>query len=222
MPYQGPDPADLANVFVLNAAFIAWLRARSPGEERAGGLPQEIHVQVRALGNDQRQRLARTPFLLMSLAENDDVRWRPLLTDQHTRDLLQSVQPRDEAATRLMAAGLAFLWQLARRNPYAVRLLSGASLSWCEQLAACTLMELFERVLEDQSLLAPRLADKAELWNKLLTAGVSPRRPLRRAARVAALQVVLTQQPALRYRPLRAAACKTPSATTRRSPPRIR
>ena len=113
-----------------------------------------------------------------SLADEDETRWHLLFTEQQTRDLLQCVQPCDDAASTLIAGVLGFLWQLSRRNPYAARLLTGASLAWCEQLASCALMDLFARTLEDRTLLAPRMADNTELWNKLLTAGVSNRRHL--------------------------------------------
>ncbi len=153
----------------------------------------------------------------MSFAENDEARWQALFAERRTRDLLECLQLRDEAASGLVAAGLGFLWQLAQRNPYAARLVSGASLSWCEQLAACTLMDLFSRALEDQALLAPRMADKPDIWNRLLTAGVSNRRHARHAARVSALQTLLTRRPLRRYRPLAAAACKMPPVKTRSS-----
>jgi hypothetical protein len=217
MHYHGPDRADLDNVFMLNRAFIAWLRAGTPEKAPERGLPPEVRARFAALSCEQRERLARTPFLLMSLAEDDEIRWQSLFAEQRTRDLLQCVQLRDEAASRLTAAGLGFLWQLSQRNPYAVRLLSGASLTWCEQLAGCTLMDLFSRALEDQALLAPRLAARADLWHKLLTAGVSNRRHLRRAARLAALQTVLTQSPLRARRPLAAAACKITAPRTRTS-----
>jgi hypothetical protein len=217
MHYQGPDRADLTNVFVLNMAFIAWQRTRPLEAPRHGGMDPEIRTRFAALSSDQRERLARAPFLLMSLAEDDEVRWQSLLAEQQTRDLLQSVQIRDEAAARLTAAALGFLWQLAQRNPYAARLVSGASLTWCEQLAASTLMDLFARALEDPALLAPRMAGNACLWDKLLTAGVSNRRHLRLAARAAALQTVLTDAPVQPYRALAAAACKMPPARTRTS-----
>ena len=99
-----------------------------------------------------------------------------------------------------------------------MRLVSGASLAWCEQLAQCTLMDLFTRALEDQSLLAPRAAGEVTLWQKLLTAGVSNRRQLRRAARMAALQTLLTQgRERTCQQPLAAAACKMPAVRVRRS-----
>ena len=88
MQYHGPDPADLANVFVLNNAFIAWQRTRPPEESRERDLPPEIRARFDALNCEQRERLGRTPFLLMSLAEGDDVRWQALFAERQTRDLL--------------------------------------------------------------------------------------------------------------------------------------
>ena len=196
MQYHGPDRADLANVFVLNSAFIAWQRAKPPGDSDERCLAPDNRARLCALSADQRTRLARVPFLLMSVAEDDDARWQPIFAERRTRDLLQCLQIRDEAASRLVAAALGFLWQLARRNPYAARLVSGASLHWYERLAECTLMELFARALDDQALLAPRMTDEAGLWTRLLTAGVSDRRQVRLAVRVAALQTLLTRRPA--------------------------
>lgn len=217
MNYQGPDRADLNNVFELNAAFIDWQRARPLEDGCAGGMSPDNCGRLAALSVEQRERLARTPFLLMSLAEDDELRWQSLFAEQQTRDLLQCAQRRDQAASRLTAAGLGFLWQLAQRNPYAARLVSGASLSWCEQLATYTLMDLFTRALEDPALLAPRFANQARLWDKLLTAGVSKRRHLRFAARMGALQTVLTNAPVPPYRALAAAACRMPAARIQRS-----
>jgi hypothetical protein len=217
MQYHGPDRADLTNVFVLNKAFITWQRTRPPANARDSGMSPETCARFAALSGEQRERLARTPFLLMSLAEDDEVRWQSLFAKQPTRDLLRCVQIRDDAASQLTAAGLGFLWQLAQRNPYAARLVSGASMSWCEQIATCTLMDLFARALEDQTLLALRMAGKAALWDKLLTAGVSNRRHLRLAARVAALQTVLTDAPVRPDRALAAAVRKMPPVRIRTS-----
>ena len=215
MHYQCPGPADLANVFVLNSAFIAWQRSMSREREREAATGPGIPARLAALNGAQRERLARAPFLLLSLAEDDELRWQSLFSEQTTRDLLQCIQGRDEAASRIIAAGLGFLWQLAQRNPYAARLVSGASLNWCEQLSACTLMDLIARALEDPTLLAPRMADQHDLWDRLLTAGVSNRRQVRLAARVATLQTVLIRSPERPYQRLATAACKMSPARTR-------
>ena len=151
----------------------------------------------------------------MSLREYDDTRWRSLFADRRSMDLLRPLQPADDEAARLVTAGLGFLWQLALRNPYAARLVSGAGLNWCEQLADCTLMELYARVAEEDPLLEPRMPDRPELWNKLLTAGVSAKRDVRIAARVSALQTVLTRSPATPYRQLATAACAMPAVSRR-------
>ena len=217
MQYQCPGPAELANVFVLNSAFIAWQLSMSGERGREPRTGPGIPARLAALDGTQRERLARTPFLLMSLAEDDELRWQSLFSEQTTRDLLQCIQLRDEAASRITAAGLGFLWQLAQRNPYAARLVSGASLEWCEQLSACTLMDLIARALEDHTLLAPRMSDQPDFWDRLLTAGVSNRRQVRVAARVATLQTVLIQRRLRPYRPIAAAACKMSPARTRGS-----
>jgi hypothetical protein len=217
MQYHGPDPTVLANVLELNSAFIDWQRTSPPEQPGGRGFTPEIQARLCELGCSQRERLARTPFLLMSLAEDDEARWQALFAEHRMRDLLECVQVRDEAASGLVAAGLGFLWQLAQRNPYAARLVSGASLSWCEQLSASTLMNLLSRALEDQALLAPRMADERDIWNRLLTAGVSNRRDTRHAARVSALQTLLTRRPLRHSPPLAAAACRMPPVKTRTS-----
>jgi hypothetical protein len=215
MEFQGPEPADLANVIALNGAFLDWLRVTGRTQPLEPGLPPDVEAALAGLDRRQLERLARVPFLLMSLREYDDTRWRSLFADRRSMDLLRPLQPVDEEATRLVTAGLGFLWQLALRNPYAARLVSGASLNWCEQLADCTLMELFARVAEEGPLLDPRMTDCPELWHKRLTAGVSTRRDVRIAARVSALQTILTRGPATAYRQLATAACAMPAASLR-------
>ena len=152
MDYQGPDPADLANVYALNTAFLDWLVA---GRMKAE-MPPEAHALLSRMDRSRLDRLARAPFLLLSLCEYDDALWGRLFSDQHGMSLLAAMQPADEDGMRLTTAALGFLWQLAMRNPYAARLVSGASLNWCEQLAACTLMDVVARVAEEPVFLEPR------------------------------------------------------------------
>jgi hypothetical protein len=215
MEYQGPEPADLANVGALNIAFLAWLRARASNGSAPPSLPPAIAAALAGMSRLQLERLSRVPFMLMSLREYDEARWRSLFTESGTDDLFLALQTPDEEATRLITAGLGFLWQLSKRNPYAARLVSGASLPWCEQLATVTLVDLFSRAMVERSLLEPRMIDNAELWQKLLNAGVSARKDVRMAARVSALQTVLTHSPSGTYRQLAAAACSMPAAAVR-------
>ena len=217
MEYQGPEPADLTNVCALNIAFLDWLRARNGSEASTLSRSPEILEALAGMGRCQLERLSRAPFLLMSFREYDENQWRGLFAERHDADLLHSLEMPDEEAARLIAAGLGFLWQLSKRNPYSARLVSGACLNWCEQLADCTLVELFTRAVSTHSLLEPRMADNQELWQKLLSAGVSAKKDVRRAARVSALQTVLTRSPTSSYRRLAAAACNMPAVAVRRS-----
>jgi hypothetical protein len=215
MEYQGPEPADLTNVCALNIAFLDWLRARAGTEAAAPSLTQEIGVALAGMSRRQLDRLARAPFLLMSFREYDESRWRALFAARPGADLFDALRTPDEETTKLITAGLGFLWQLSKRNPYAARLVSGANLNWCEQLATCTLVDLFARAVAEYALLEPRMMDNPDLWRKLLSAGVSAKKDVRMAARVSALQTVLTNSASGSYRQLAAAACNMPRAATR-------
>ncbi|MDH3350684.1 MAG: hypothetical protein OEM51_03985 [Gammaproteobacteria bacterium] len=156
----------------------------------------------------QIERLSATPFLLLSLRERDGDYWR-VLTDDNAQDDLFPDSDTDDGSGQLTAAALAFMWQLSRRSPYATRLVSGATLGWCEQIAECTLLRLLQQTSARNDLLRPRLAEKQEFWTKLLGPGLSARSDVRRAAQLTALQSILTEDPARHYRPTRAAACHT-------------
>jgi hypothetical protein len=109
----------------------------------------------------------------------------------------------------LAAATLGFLWQLAQHNPYAVRLVSGATITWCERLADCTLLRLLQRTAGRSDLLRPRNSGNLEFWRKLLGPGLSSEPGIRTAAHLSALQSMLTINRVAQYRDVRAAACKT-------------
>lgn len=207
MDFFGPEPADFANVTALNRAFLMRLRDPLPGERLRLRLPSRSQSSIRRLSNPQVERLSALPFLLLSVRERDQACWHAFADNDPNRDLLL---PDDEGADEIVTATLSFLWQLARRNPYAVRLVSGASLSWCEQLADYTLLTLLQRAAIRNDLLRPRLANNEDLWLRLLGPGVSADSQVRRAAHVASLQVMLTDDPAVQYRSMNTAACSNP------------
>ena len=92
----------------------------------------------------------------------------------------------------MLAAALGFVWQLARQNPYALRLICGATLYWCERIGELTFYRLLSAVRQTDEIPVLRSAAHPTLWRKLLTAGVSSRDDIRCAAQLCALQTVLT------------------------------
>jgi len=208
MDFRGPETADYANVKSLNQAFLLRLRNTSTGRHIRQQMPAPIQEVIRGLTDLHISRLAAAPFLLMSLREGDAGYWQALGSGETNLDLLEPGAG-DVELGQLGVAGVAFLWQLARRDPYAARLVSGATLAWCEQLANDTLLGLLQRTASRRDLLQARLAGNADFWNKLLGSGLSSEADVRLAAQMAALQTVLTDHPAARYRPLRAAACSS-------------
>jgi len=208
MDFSGPEAVDFANVQSLNHAFLKCLRRLSCGRHLRQQLAPKIQRLVEGLTDFQIERLASAPFLLLSLRERDDDYWQVLFDDDANGDLLIAVDSGTETG-QLAAAGLAFLWALAKRNPYATRLVSGATLNWCEQLAERTMLQLLQKSAGRRDLLQPRFAGNKQFWSKLLGPGLSSERDVRIAAHLAALQTVLTEDPTRRYRAIRAAACST-------------
>jgi len=190
MEYEGLSRDDLNNVRALNRA---WLELDGSAE---------LRLSARRL-----ERLAATPFLLFSFCEHDDARWRRLLGEQRQQDMLRQEPVISTELRQLQAAGLGFLWGLARRNPYVARIISGAPLRWCDQVAASTLVQVIEcaRI----KMIEPRIAEGTSLKRRLLGGGSALEREMRIFAQIGALQSMLTSgQP--EYGRLPAAACRMP------------
>lgn len=210
MDFSGPAAADYRNVTELNTAFLQILRGRHTGRPLRRQLPHDLQETAARLRDDELRYLAAAPFLLMSFRERDEELWHTLLSEPAETDLLAAMSAAGET-DRLTAAGLGFLWQLAYRNPYATRLVSGAALDWCERLAEITLLRLLQNAAGHTDLLGLRSAGRYDVWRKLLDDGVSVDDRLREAAHLSVLQAMLTTGATLGRQRLRAAAC---SATT--------
>jgi hypothetical protein len=209
MDYSAPEPADFTNVRSLNIAFLSILRSSVAGAKLRQQLPADLRPAVVDLTDLQLRRLADVPFMLMSLREHDARIWRQLTSVEPTLDLLRQ-EPAGDELDRLLIAGIGFLWQLVRRNPYAARLVSGASPDWCERLAEATLLHLVRNAANHRDLLLPRFAGERNIWKKLLGGGISAESDVRAAAQLSALQFMLTAEPASQYQRVRAAACAAP------------
>jgi hypothetical protein len=217
MEYQGPTTGDLANVHALNRCF---LRAVS-----MSGKHPFAAIFARRMTQSEIGRLASAPFLLFSLREQDDAYWQQLLSDDAQLELIDNDAPPDERMLQLQVATVGFLWQLARRNPYAARLVCGASVSFCERLAQLTLIDLLQRVARRGTLLRMRFPDRGDIWRRLLGTGTSGSYQARIAAQHGALQAMLTHPAAQQIATVPAAACvrRTPvRQTTERRTERTR
>jgi len=210
--YRGPRATDFDNVRSLNQAFLLLLRRDRHARKCLQSLPVELTRCLVSLGEGQAQRLASTPFLLMSFRERDGDFWDSMFSAGSNRDLFAVADPPSDDLRRLISAGLGFVWQLAKQNPYAARLICGASLHWCEQLTERTLFRILATAGNRGEVLTLRCASDAELWAKLLVSGVSREKQVRRAAHISALHSVITRA-SMPDRKQRAAACalRTPT-----------
>ena len=201
-----PEPADLIDVRSLNVAFLEYLSGPE-GEQLREDLPQPLRPVVAALRERHIERLAEVPFLLLTVRETDDAYWSRALSDSPVRDLFATGRDAADPLARIGSAAVAFLWQLSRRNTYATRLICGASLRWCEQLAACTLLSVLQCAAKHTDLVGPRLADAPAFWQRLLGAGLCSDDNTRRAAHLVSLQAILAPVDASGAARFRAAAC---------------
>jgi hypothetical protein len=193
MAFSGPELSDYENVVALNKAWLDLLQADTRLREALPALPERLRGRITNLSKQQISRLAATPFLLFSFREGDDRYWTRVLAESPERDLFR-VNDVDEVDT-LISASLGFIWQLARQNSYAVRLICGATLYWTERIAERTFFHLLDAVRTAGDMPCVRFAENPELWQKLLDSGVSRQMLARHAAQMSALQVVLTDPP---------------------------
>lgn len=185
--YPGPNPDDYANVTALNTVFIrVTLDLKGP----------------------QCGRLAAAPFLLFSLREHEPVWWNDVLTEGRQADLMDIAELSSPELRSLQLAALSFLWHLGRRNPYAVRIISGGTISWCEKITNLPLITLLERAGNRGDLMQSRLNDVPGVSSRLLYEGTSAEPRVCRASHLAALQMLLRRSDFDNDSRLPAAACK--------------
>ena len=208
MDYSGLDAADLADVRTLNMTFLDYL-ASAHGARLRNALPLRLRPAVKAMTRRHIQRLATAPFLFASCREHDTNLWRHDTGCPQTEDLFLQSKGTARLDPQIASATLAFLWQLSRRNSYAARIVSGAALGWCEQLADASLFVVLQRANSEPDLISPRRADDEAFWHRLLGAGLSSNNEIRCAAHLSALQTVLTPASAATMPRFRSAACNS-------------
>lgn len=195
MDFVGPQATDYDNVRALNAAFLRLLQDRRQARRLLDALPRDLDHRLRSLTTTETEWLSGAPFLLFSFRERDDRYWRNLLRHDGTRDLFAVPLSAADDVGRLVSAGLGFVWQLATRNPFAARLICGASTHWCEQISEHTLFHLLAIAGHRADLIVLRAGEDPDLWNKLLDCGLSAHSDLRSAAHISAMHYLLTRQP---------------------------
>lgn len=208
--FSGPEMSDYDNVVSLNAAWLELLQRENRLRSGLTGMPDTLQLRISNLSRQQIDRLAATPLLLFSFREGDERYWTQVLNGNPERDLFAT--PASDEVDTLVSASLGFIWQLARRNPYALRLICGASVYWTERIAEQTFFGLLDAVRCSGDTPCARFVSQRDLWRKLLSGGVSRESMTRHAAQVTALQAVLTDPPDNRAEswPIAARVANTP------------
>lgn len=213
MTFSGPEAADYENVASLNRAYLSLLIRDSRAQAGLAHLAPELFGRLTELSEQQIDNLAQAPFLLLSFREHDDYYWDKALDGNRERDLF-AASGSDELYT-LVSAGLGFIWQLARQNPYTLRIFCGATLYWCERIADQTFVSLLGAVAALGNVPELRNAHDQALWRKLLENGTKRTARIRKAAHISAMQSVLTRPGNPRRPAWSRAACSSRDAGLR-------
>jgi len=191
MSYDRPTRSDYANVSALNREFLRLVRMQPD----LFTLGRHTQLQLRTLSRQQTERLAVMPFLLFTISEDDEIKWTELCRGSPNDDLFRDRGECNAGIRNLIGTTVSFLWQLAQKNPYAIRLISGAGAVWCELVTGMTCFELVTTARRRGDLLSLRQAAGADIWSKLLHDGVRADREVRKSAQIAVLQTLLTCYP---------------------------
>lgn len=190
MSFDGPELRDYRNVVALNSAYLKLIGSERVLARGIAGCQEPLRQRILSLHRKESERLAETPFLLFSFRERDDGYWDGILDETREPGLFRSSG--SEAVDTLVSAALGFIWQLANRNPYTLRLICGSTLYWCERIADLTFYGLLDAVRNSGDVPLLRESGSNPLWRKLLDEGVSANPEIRRAAQLASLQSILT------------------------------
>ena len=204
MPFDALDETTFGNALSLNRAYLKLVAS----DQRPGRIRQEFADSLTTLSGVGRERLARAPFLLFSLGDYDVGRWRSAAGPADP-DLFH--EPMPVAERQLVTETLAVVWALSQTNRYAARYLCGSGTGWCDYAAATPLPELIAAATMLGSLVEPRIPEHSEVWRKLVLSASDDRQFVRRAARLSALQCVLTTHQEA-YAPARAASTRRGAA----------
>ena len=209
MEYASPQVVDLNEVYALNQTFLSMLCQEKDESGLLAALPTGLARRFSAMSLPERRRMAAAPFLLFSLREDDDGYWDDVYAVPPDRDLFEPPFGHSQCRSQLVAAALGYLWQMARQNPYTLRVVCCAPLHWCERLAEEPLMRVISCSSRRDDMLRLRAADSAAIWQKMLDAGLNRRKEIRLAAQHAVLQSLHIRPQAVGQRLVRSAACRT-------------
>ena len=188
MGFTGLTGGELNDIRALNARYLGLARRRSSPAKSAfaAALGDESAEGLVTMSETAADRLADMPFLLFDLSDVG-----PDTAGGQGPDLFAE---RDPVCDDLKLLGLCFAWHLSRRDPFALRVTTGATRDWSDWLAAQAYSSLPDLQAQSPGPLRPVLTDLAIFWPGLVTA-VRGRRTLAwQALRAAGLQHLLNRQ----------------------------
>ncbi len=162
MTYPGLNQVELDEIQRLNVLYLMALQhAGGPLEPLRPMLGEASLAWLRRCSTASVELLAAVPYLLFRVDTLTPHRAAP-----RNRDMFLS---KDPEAFELLTLALAFVHQLARRDRFALRVITGASEAWCGWLQDVSFVRLAESARQSDVLLLPILVNHREFWPGLIT-----------------------------------------------------
>ena len=156
----------LRSVYEVNDLFLTWL-ARS-GE--LNDFETMIQKQLAVMSADSLRLAAECPFLLVDARFQDASAWRQLVDETVNEDSPRTVKSYDAARIGLARSTFFAAWYIVHRWPTSAELLVGTSQEVLASIAKIELTRLGSLAEACAGWIAPRWADRPEVWNQLLVA----------------------------------------------------
>lgn len=188
MHHQGLIEGHLEEVAALNAQYLALLLARgAPAADPRLAADSPLLARMARLGEERLAELADCPFLLYTLGEDE------LIPQYRGFGRAEELADASRGLPALALMSLTWLRSLARRNPFAVRLIAGATEGWCVELAGAAPGALVNHARRAERWMRPRFAREGRFWEDAIAAIEERRGERLRAVRTAGLQRLLSR-----------------------------
>ncbi len=188
MAYTGLRAAEISEIRRLNQQYLGALATNGVSDislkAKVGKKRWEWFVRAK---NEQLLRLSTLPYLLFRL----DTVNAHLASPSKNAELFAAHQ---QAGTQLLSMATAFAHQLAQRDLFSLRVITGATEDWCHWLQGMSLVRLSEIARSTNAPIVPILGDNKTYWPELFDAARFNRPERLQAVAIAGMQHLISRQ----------------------------
>jgi hypothetical protein len=179
----------MRSVYELNELFLSWLVRSADLTD----FERTIQRQLAAMSPESLQRTAECPFLLVDAKFQDARAWRLVVEETGNAAASEASTVNIHNSSRVGMARSTFFaaWYIVHRWPSSAELLVGASQDVIASISQIELTRLPALSESRTGWIAPRWADRPDVWDQLLFAATNASHGKAVSLRQRALQLLL-------------------------------